>query len=292
MKTNLRRKTMKPWISKVPLLMFLMLICTVVHAQKRADNGFTIVQMSDPQFGFTTNNKDFVVESANFERAIKATNKLKPQAVFITGDLVHRIQDPVQIAEYKRIVGLLDPAIPVYVMPGNHDLPDHFTTEDLEKYKRDFGKDYYDVKTKSVYSLVLNSQMIASGSKVQKEYQEQYDWLQKKLKKAKKKGYKHVLVFQHHPFFIKNLEEKDEYFNIPIKVRQAYLDLFHQYGVRAVFSGHLHYNLINQYKDIQLVTTGPLSVAFHKQQPGVRVLKINEKELTHAYYSLEEYDNL
>lgn len=278
--------------AKCFLLLLFTLTFTTVLAQKRAGQPFTIVQMSDPQFGFTTNNKDFVVESANFERAIKATNKLNPQAVFITGDLVHRIQDSVQIAEYKRIVSLLDPSIPVYVMPGNHDLPDHFTREDLAKYKSDFGKDYYDVKTKSVYSLVLNSQMIASGSMVQKEYQAQYEWLQKKLKKAKKKGYKHILVFQHHPYFVKNLEEKDEYFNIPIQVRQDYLDLFHKSRVNIVFSGHLHYNLINHYKDIELVTTGPLSVAFHNQDPGVRVLNIEGDRLKHQFYSLDEFENL
>lgn len=264
---------------------------TFAVAQESTSKGYTIVHMTDPQLGFN-NNDNLEVEILNFERAVLTTNRVKPKAVFISGDLVNRIHDSVQIAAYKRVIGMLDTNIPVYVMPGNHDLPDGLTLEDLQKYRSSFGRDYYDVKLKSTYVLVLNSQMIASGKNVTDAYLAQSDWMKQKLKRAKKNGYKHILVFQHHPYFVNSLFEKDEYFNIPIQVRKSYLDVFQEGGVDFVFTGHLHYNLINRYKNMELVTTGPISRAFKEQQSGVRLIHVEDEKLTHSYYSLDEYEKL
>ncbi|MBL1408267.1 metallophosphoesterase [Sphingobacterium faecale] len=278
---------------KILSLQLLWGICgfTFVVAQNSTSNTYTIVHMTDPQLGFH-NNDNLEAEILNFERAIRATNRLKPSAVFISGDLVNRIHDSVQIAAYKDVVRMLNVDIPLYVMPGNHDLPDGLTLDDLKKYQNNFGRDYYDVKLKSTYVLVLNSQMIASSKNVTEAYLAQFNWMQRKLKQAKRKGYKHILVFQHHPYFVDSLEEKDEYFNIPIQVRKKYLDLFQQKGVGYIFTGHLHYNLINQYNTMELVTTGPISRAFKQQESGVRLIRIDDKKLTHHYYSLDEYENL
>ena len=53
---------------------------------------------------------------------------------------------------------------------------------------------------------------------------------------------KHLIVFQHIPFFLKDPNEEDQYFNIPKPVRERYLRLFHEYGVQQVFAGHYHRN--------------------------------------------------
>src|SRR5690242_16544170 len=82
----------------------------------------TFIQMSDPQFGMYSDNKNFVQETANFEFAVATANRLKPAFVVITGDLINKPGDAAQAAEYKRIGGKLDPAIRLFSVPGNHDV--------------------------------------------------------------------------------------------------------------------------------------------------------------------------
>ena len=47
---------------------------------------------------------------------------------------------------------------------------------------------------------------------------------------AEKSGCKHLLVFQHIPWFLKDGAEEDEYFNINKDIRIPMLDKLHQAG--------------------------------------------------------------
>lgn len=49
-------------------------------------------------------------------------------------------------------------------------------------------------------------------------------------------------MFTHYPFFINDFNEKDNYSNQTIEVRNKYFELFDKFGVDAIFSGHLHNN--------------------------------------------------
>src|SRR4026209_419040 len=84
-----------------------------------AEEPFFFIQLSDPQLGMFTDNKDFSQDVANFEFTVAAVNRLHPAFVVITGDLVNKPGDPAQIAAYGRIVGKLDSSIPVYNIAGN-----------------------------------------------------------------------------------------------------------------------------------------------------------------------------
>src|ERR1044071_7311783 len=75
---------------------------------------FFFIQLSDPQFGMFTTNRDFAQETANFEFAVATVNRLRPKFVVITGDLVNKPGDAAQIAEFKRISAKIDRSIPVY----------------------------------------------------------------------------------------------------------------------------------------------------------------------------------
>ena len=100
-----------------PLLLSLSLAAAAL-----AQRPFFFIQMSDPQFGMYADNRGFEHETANFEFAIATANRLKPAFVVVTGDLVNRPGDEVQIAEYKRIAARIDPAVRLYSVPGNHDV--------------------------------------------------------------------------------------------------------------------------------------------------------------------------
>ena len=103
----------------------------------------TFIQMSDPQFGMYTKDADFEHETANFEFAVAAANRLMPAFVVITGDLINKSADAAQAAEYKRIASKLDPKIKLFSVPGNHDVGNEPTAETLAQYRERFGPDYY-----------------------------------------------------------------------------------------------------------------------------------------------------
>src|SRR5512138_3178965 len=113
---------MKKWPASVAWIfgMVAMLLASCVLAG--AAEPFFFIQLSDPQFGMFTGNKDFAQETANFEFAVATVNRLRPKFVVITGDLVNKPGDAAQIAEFKRIAAKIDPAIPLYNVAGNHDV--------------------------------------------------------------------------------------------------------------------------------------------------------------------------
>src|SRR6266566_3916877 len=89
------------------------------------------LQMSDPQFGMYSENKDFAQETVNFEFAIATANRLRPNFVVICGDLINQAGNAAQIAEFHRIAARLDPSIKLYNVPGNHDVENQPTPATL-----------------------------------------------------------------------------------------------------------------------------------------------------------------
>lgn len=64
-----------------------------------------------------------------------------------------------------------------------------------------------------------------------KELEEEHSsWLDQQLEEAKSGGYKHVIVFQHIPWFLRHPDEEKEYFNIVMDLRQKMLEKFHHAG--------------------------------------------------------------
>jgi 3',5'-cyclic AMP phosphodiesterase CpdA len=254
---------------------------------------FYFFQMSDPQFGMFTDNHGFARETQNFEKAIAAANRLHPAFVIVCGDLVNRTGDSVQIAEYKRIAAKLDPSIPLYNVAGNHDVANAPTAASLADYRKNFGPDYYTFEHGNLYGIVLNSSLIFDSSKTPEEAAKQDAWLHTTLEGAKKLKHKNIVVFEHIPWFINELNEKNGYFNIPIKTRKAYIDLLKKNGVRYVFAGHLHKNAIGTDGNLTIVTTGPIGKPLGKDSSGFRIVTVNGNKFSYPYYSLDSIpDNI
>jgi len=244
----------------------------------------TFLQMSDPQFGMYSKDHDFEHETANFEFAIATANRLKPAFIVVTGDLVNQAGNQAQIAEYHRIAAKLDPAIKLYSLPGNHDVGNEPTRESLASYRERFGPDYYTFRAGGIAGFVLNSNLEKGAEKVPDEAAKMEAWLKTQLEKAKRDGVKHLIVFQHISFFLKDPNEADEYFNIPLATRQRYLKIFHQYGVKQVFCGHYHRNSEGHDGEIDMVTTGPVGMPLEGAKSGLRVVKVEGDSVTHKYY--------
>ena len=246
--------------------------------------GQTFIQMTDPQFGFFTGNKGFEQETANFEFAVAAANRIEPAFVVVTGDLVNQAGDAAQIAEYKRIAAKLDPAIKLFNVPGNHDLAEPPTKESLAKYRAAFGPDYYAFRVGDIAGFVLNSTLEKDASKAPEEAAKMESWLGTELAKARQDGVKRLIVFQHHSLFLDKPDEPDQYFNIPPETRRRYLGILHQFGVKYVFAGHYHRNAEARDADLEMFTTGPVGKPLGGAKSGFRIVKVTPESVTQKYY--------
>jgi 3',5'-cyclic AMP phosphodiesterase CpdA len=244
---------------------------------------FFFVQFSDPQFGFFTGDGDFSQETANLEFAVASVNRLKPAFVVITGDLVNKPGDAAQIAEYQRVVAKILPSIPVHQMPGNHDIENVPTPATVAAYRTRFGPDRYRFQYRNLVGIVLNSTLIHSPDKAQEEAAAQEVWLRLELERAKASGARHILVFQHHPWFLASPSEADQYFNIPLARRTPLLTLFREAGVRTLVSGHYHRNAVASDAGLEAITTGPVGRPLGDARSGFRVFFVSDAGITHQY---------
>jgi serine/threonine-protein phosphatase CPPED1 len=245
---------------------------------------YYFVMLSDTQFGMYTGDKGFAQETANYEFAVAAVNRLKPRFVIVLGDLVNKAGDPTQIGEFNRISHRIDRTIPVYSLPGNHDVGNEPTSESLALYRKNCGRDYYSFRAGPLYGVVLDSTLIQSPKNAQRDYEEQDAWLRAELEKAKGAGAQQIVVFLHHPLFVKEPQEPDQYENIPRERRLPLLELFRKYGIRYVFSGHTHKNIEARDGPMEMVATGPVGKPLGKDGSGIRVAAVTDAGMDHHYY--------
>lgn len=267
--------------------MALALGLTVASASQPAPfDPFFFIQLTDPQFGMFTGNAGFEQETANLEFAVATANRLKPAFVVVTGDLVNKTGDEAQIAEYLRVVKKLDPAIPVYSVPGNHDVGNEPTPELLAAYRQRFGPDHYTFRHPGFVGIVVNSVLVHAPQKAAEEAVRQEQWLRAELASARSGNPRHIVVFQHHPLFLKDAAEPDSYDVIPIARRSLFLQMYRNGGVRYVFGGHYHQNGLARDGDLEMVTTGPIGMPLRGASSGMRIAVVRAAGIEHRYSAL------
>lgn len=184
---------------------------------------FFFIHGSDPQFGLfeafenpnITIAKNWTQDQYLLRKAVQQWNEMKPKFVVITGDLVHdspekpNSQRTKQLADLKMELEKLDQTIPLVLLPGNHDIENEPTEKALNNYKSEFGDDYFSFWVNSVMFIVLNSQLYKEHHLLEKEYEMQNKWLTEQLNDALKNKYTHVIVFQHIPWFLQDINESD-----------------------------------------------------------------------------------
>jgi hypothetical protein len=133
---------------------------------------------------------------------------------------------------------------------------------------------------------VLNSSLIHTPEQAPAEASAQLDWLRGVLKGAGDGGTRRIVIFQHHPWFLKSPEEPDQYFNIPLTRRTPLLQLFRDSGVRLLVSGHYHQNSGATVDGLEAVVTGPVGKPLGGARSGIRVFLVTDTAVTHKYYEL------
>jgi 3',5'-cyclic AMP phosphodiesterase CpdA len=256
------------------------------QASAQESESYVFAQLADTQFGFFAEDREFIQETANYEFVVANLNRLRPAFVIVCGDLINKPGDPAQRAEYLRITALLDPSIPFYAVSGNHDVGNAPTPESLADYREHFGPDWYSFRERDIYGIVLNSSIISAPAAVESEAAAQEAWLREELARAKASGARHILVFQHHSWFLDSPDEPDAYFNIPLATRSRYLALFREAGVSHVFAGHYHRNAFGRDGELEMVTTGPVGRPLGDDPSGFRLVRVGAEGIAHEYVPL------
>ncbi len=239
--------------------------------------------MTDPQFGMFQNNEGFEKESLLYHLAITKVNEIKPDFVVITGDFVHDGQSWSQLREFRKITKKIDQNIPVYYLPGNHDIGMEPDIKSIRRFERRYGHSNFNFKYKESYFIGINSSLIKAD--LPKEEGVQLSWITESLKEAESAN--KVIMFCHYPFFNKVIDEPDAYSNISSVDRLKYLNLFNDNGVDAIFSGHYHKNSLSSFKSIELVTSGPVGKPLGGGSSGLRIIRIYTDRIEHEYLILK-----
>jgi 3',5'-cyclic AMP phosphodiesterase CpdA len=215
------------------------LVCGAVFclvAGGRAD--VIIAQISDTHLG----EKHSPQAADNLRKVVEMVNARHPDAVIVSGDIA---ETPDNREQVKTMLKAL--AAPVYYVPGNHEFSN---TNGLERYRKQFGPDYYRFQVKDVEVLAIDSQLLGNYEKfdaktspplspgMEAESQKMLIWLGDQA--AATKG-KVVIAVQHIPLFRDHgFPDAKPYWTVNEPYARLESDLLHKLGVKDLLAGHWH----------------------------------------------------
>lgn len=228
-------------------------------------------------------------EAARLDRAISTANELRPDFIVVLGDMVMHWDNAQQRTDLLAAFKNLSPEIPVYWVPGNHDVGVDFfspTDESLASYRESFGHDRYSFNRGPVRFIGFNSALFDRPEGASHEYEQQLAWLDAELARPTAEGIHHTVAFAHHPPFLRSVDEEYGSFNLPQPGRAKLVDLFSKHGVRYLFTGHTHANILTRHKDLRVVATTSIGVSRHGHASGYRLVKATPDSISHSFHSL------
>ena len=246
-----------------------------------SSNPLVVVQVADAQLGFDAAVKgsrpgveyvnDLSYEAAYLRSAVSAINEIKPDVVVFTGDQVHLPANEEQWSLFGEIISGIDSSVKVLQIPGNHD---HLLMDggvDPEPFTSRYGDDRFVYRDKGVALVGINTSLIYFNDARELE---QFEWLKEQLKKRKKSEM--TLVFGHHPFFLREIDETDGHGQLDITKRRLYFDLFKEMGVGAVYAGHMHDSSEGEYEGIPMRTQTSSAYQLGDAKASVRVITVSK----------------
>lgn len=240
-----------------------------------------------------------------FESALEHLTQLDLDFLLLPGDLTQHGEPENHIWLQKRLSQL---PFPVYVVPGNHDVPVLMANQqsiafaDFPNYYHKFGYDnpqqiYYTTQVLPGVRLIgLNSNFFNDqGQQVGRVDSQQLHWLEEVLAAARDEL---VLVMIHHNV-VEHLPDQSRH---PMANRymlenaSQLLQMLRRYGVQLVFTGHLHVQDVAYADGVYDITTGSLVsyphpyrvLEYHQDNHGREWLQI----LSHRIESVPEFPNL
>jgi 3',5'-cyclic AMP phosphodiesterase CpdA len=232
----------------------------------------------------------FEWDAERYAEAIAAANALRPEFVVMGGDMVDDPASEAQLETVLRITAELDSSIPMFWVPGNHDIAADTvrpTRHSIDKYRESFGPDYYGFDHGEARFLILNTVVIGSPQQVPEELAEQLAWFEWEVDRAREREAQ-VVLFGHHPLFLSHPNEADSYWNLPRERREPLLDIIHRGRIKNAFAGHWHRNSVAWDGDFEMVTSGPVGYPLGDDPSGFRIVRVNHDAVSHQYRPLAD----
>lgn len=243
-----------------------------------ASTTFTFLHFGDPQIGMSEDGAEG--DGERFLQAVQYANVIRPAFVLISGDLTHRRRPE----EFKILdKGLQELRVPAHLIPGNHDILDPDDLEGLALYRSRFGEDYYSFSCGNCEFLCLNSiSLMGTQAKTlegKKEAESQWMWIKETLKHSQRKEAAQIIAFMHIPPFIEREDEPEQYFNLPLPVRQRLLSVLRDHDVKTILAGHTHTTVELTLPYLQLFTVGGTARILDDQGHGFRRFAVGDNRL-------------
>lgn len=215
-----------------------------------------------------------------------------PDFIINCGDNTHDVPGGIyynfQLHDVTTILLEINQKFPIYNVCGNHDIGVYLSEENLNIYQKSFGADFYSFLIEDVYFLIINSNYLYQSETYPQSYKQKSEYIRKEIHSIAASNAKYVLVFQHHPFCILDLEEPNNNFNIPILARKELFSFFRENNVDCIFSGHYHrYSSLN-IDDVKQIISGPIGKPFPPTKEGYMMIEIDNSTLKFDYIPIQK----
>jgi 3',5'-cyclic AMP phosphodiesterase CpdA len=171
-------------------------------------------------------------------------NARHPDAVILSGDIGESRDD----WEHARAI-LKDLNARLYYVPGNHDVH----SDDVERYREVFGKDYYRLSVKNIDFIVIDSQLLGNFDKyeaktppalpphTETESHTMLAWLEQQASQKEERNTRITIGVQHVPVFHDNgFPDPKPYWVISDPYRSAEMEILRKLGIKDMLVGHWH----------------------------------------------------
>ena len=261
---------------------------------------FSFIQLSDPQLAFHTGDpSDFVRDTLTLDTLVRQINRLRPPFVIVTGDMTDNSTNKAQLAAYRKVIDRVSKGIPVYHLPGNHDVGSACSKAKVAEFERNYGPSTFSFTYENCALVGLNTCAVFAAAPSKGEpsaeaaeiAEAQYVWLEEQLKADQDKAAR--IVFGHYPVFVKSFGEERSTNNFTPAERERYWSLFGKYKVAAYGCGHTHYPYESSYLGIDAVTCGAVAAPLGKGYRGAVLWTVSgEGKVSHKYLTIQEFVNL
>ena len=231
-----------------------------------------IVHLGDPQLGFSLpidTEESYQACLDRFLKMVAKANALRPDLVVVSGDMCHHAADlerdwPSLLRRFDR---------PVVFTPGNHDLGNAVTAENLARFRKVFGLDRDAFEIKGWFFIVGNSQFWRP-TKLKTEQAEYERWVTARLEEAR--GFNGCVVgVTHIPPFVRAVDENDSYNNYPKSGRAQRIARYRAVGLDMYLAGHTHRYGRRKVDGLTILNSETTSRNFDRRPFGGRILTLN-----------------
>ncbi len=249
----------------------------VIHYLLITFTPFYFIHYPDPQIGRNI----YTIPYCSL--AVYQISQLVPAPAFIIvpGDMANNeTNQNLLLSQWHICDSIFDQlSIPKYYMPGNHDIgyatDTGWTIAKLMLYRNFWGADYYPFEYDSCLFINLNATLLDtySGHQCYSYSLQQDSLLRNTLNSAPPGRYKHIFLAFHFPLYVASPYETNSPNNVDRPRRDTLLSYLTAYRITAVFTGHLHSNLMNFFGS-SLLQTGPGTCETNINVCGYRPVKV------------------